>query len=131
MCKFLILALAAAVAVPMAATPAAAQHRDHPGWQNRDRGHHYGRDDWRGWRQQNRQTFARGHWQAPFRYAAFRPGVRIDRAYYGPRYRIADPYRYHLPRPGRYRHWVRHYNDVLLIDTRRGVVIDVIRDFYW
>ncbi|HVI98132.1 MAG TPA: RcnB family protein [Sphingomonas sp.] len=129
--KFLILALAAATAMPVLATPAAAQHRSHHGWHDRGRGHHYGRHDWRGWRQHNRRVFARGHWRAPFRYHAFRPGVRIERVYYGPRYYIADPYRYHLPYPGRYRRWVRHYGDMLLIDTRRGIVIDVIRDFYW
>jgi len=26
---------------------------------------------------------------------------------------------------------VRHYNDVLLIDTRRGIVIRTIPGFYW
>lgn len=39
--------------------------------------------------------------------------------------------RYRLPRPGYNQRWVRHYNDVLLIDTRRGYVIDVIRNLYW
>ena len=44
---------------------------------------------------------------------------------------IADPYRYHLPLASGYSRWVRHYNDVLLIDYRRGVVLDVIRNFYY
>jgi len=26
---------------------------------------------------------------------------------------------------------VRHYDDVLLIDTRRGIVLRVIHNFYW
>ena len=57
-------------------------------------------------------------------------GLRIAPSYYGTRYVIADPWRYRLPQPGWGRTWVRHYNDVILVDTRRGVVIDVIRGFY-
>ncbi|HEX8383529.1 MAG TPA: RcnB family protein [Sphingomonas sp.] len=89
-----------------------------------------GRDDWRGYRQQNRALYARGNWNAPFRYNSFRPGVRIGAPYYQQRFVISDPYRYRLPRPTGYQRWVRHYNDVLLIDTRRGYVVDVLRSFY-
>ena len=69
--------------------------------------------------------------RAPFRYQSFRAGGRIAPDYYGPRYVIADPWRYHLPaaRPGL--RYVRHYNDVLLVDYRRGYVVDVIRSFYY
>jgi Ni/Co efflux regulator RcnB len=91
----------------------------------------YGRDDWRRYRQSNRAIYARGNWNAPFRYNSFRPGVRIGAPYYSQRYWISDPYRYHLPRPAGYQRWVRHYNDVLLIDTRRGYVVDVLRGFYF
>lgn len=89
------------------------------------------RDDWRDWRRDHRDIYARGRWNAPFRYQAFRPGVRIAPAYWGQRYFIADPWRYHLPpaRPGQ--RWVRHYDDVLLIDARRGVVLDVYRGFFF
>ncbi|CAN5819635.1 hypothetical protein BH11PSE6_BH11PSE6_12050 [soil metagenome] len=97
----------------------------------RDRNRRWGRNDWNGYRNQNRALYARGNWRAPFRYNAFRPGVRISSSYYGSRYFIADPWRYRLPRTGYNQRWVRHYNDVLLVDTRRGVVIDVIRNFYW
>ncbi|PTS90870.1 hypothetical protein DBR17_00565 [Sphingomonas sp. HMWF008] len=96
----------------------------------RDRNRAYGRDDWRGWRDRNPGYYARGNWNAPFRYTVFRPGIRIGTGYYGPRYIIADPWRYHLRRPAWGQQWVRHYNDVILVDTRRGVVIDVIRGFY-
>lgn len=89
------------------------------------------RDDWRNNRQRNRALYARGAYRAPFRYQNFRPGVRIAQPYYGQRYWIADPYRYRLPRTVGYQRWVRHYDDVLLIDTRRGVVLDVIRGFYF
>lgn len=95
-----------------------------------DRNRRWGRDDWRGYRESNRAIYARGSWRAPFRYTAFRSGVRIAPAYYGARYLIADPWRYRLPQAGRHQRWVRHYDDVVLVDTRRGVVIDVIRRFY-
>lgn len=96
-----------------------------------DRNRRFGRDDWRGWRQNNRALYARGGWRAPFRYQTFRPGVRIPAGYWGTRYVIADPWRYHLPPAAGYQRWVRHYDDVVLVDTRRGIVTDVIRGFYW
>lgn len=89
------------------------------------------RDDWRGWRNNNRALYRRGHWRSPYRYRAFRPGISIARHYYSPRYYINDPWRYHLPRPGRNLRWVRHYDDILLINIRTGRVVDVIRNFYW
>lgn len=95
-----------------------------------DRDRAYGRDDWRGQRDRNGAIYARGTWNAPFRYTAFRPGARIGAGYYGSRYVIADPWRYHLPRARYGQQWYRHYGDVILVDTRRGIVIDVIRSFY-
>jgi Ni/Co efflux regulator RcnB len=91
----------------------------------------WGRNDWRAYRQGHRNLYARGGWNAPFRYQSFRPGIAIGRPYYAQRYWIADPGRYRLPPAHGYQRWVRHYNDVLLIDSRRGRVIDVIRNFYW
>lgn len=95
-----------------------------------DRDRAWARNDWRGWRDHNPNFYARGAWRAPFRYTAFRPGLRISAGYFGPRYIIADPWRYHLPRAAYGQQWIRHYDDVILVDTRRGVVIDVIRGFY-
>lgn len=97
----------------------------------RDRNRRWGDNDWRDYRARNRGVYARGHWNAPFRYQRFRPGVRIAPNYWGQRYWISDPWRYRLPPAGRYQRWVRHYNDVLLIDTRRGFVVRVIPGFYW
>ena len=96
-----------------------------------DRNRRWGRDDWRGYRTTNRAIYARGNWRAPFRYNAFRVGLRIQPAYYGSRYWIADPWRYRLPAAGYNQRWVRHYDDVLLVDYRRGIVVDVIRGFFW
>lgn len=95
-----------------------------------DRDRRWGRNDWRDWRDHNRGIFAQGNWRAPFRYYAFRPGVRIASGYYGSRFFIADPWRYRLPPAARNQRWVRHYNDVILVDTGRSVVVDVIRSFY-
>jgi Ni/Co efflux regulator RcnB len=97
----------------------------------RDRDRAWGRNDWRNNRQGNRGLYARGNWRAPFRYQAFRAGVRIQPTYYNQRYWIADPWRYRLPRPGMNQRWVRNYDDLMLVDVRRGIVIDVIRGFYW
>ncbi|CAN5212208.1 hypothetical protein BH09PSE3_BH09PSE3_02790 [soil metagenome] len=88
------------------------------------------RDDWRSYRNTNRNIYARGNWNADFRYRAFSPGIRITSGYYAPRYYINDYARYRLPRPGYNQRWVRHYNDVLLVDVRGGRVIDVLRNFY-
>ena len=96
----------------------------------RDRDRAFGRDDWRGWRDRNPGFYNRGSWNAPFRYTTFRPGIRISSGYYGSRYVIADPWRFHLRRPAYGQQWIRHYNDVILVDTRRGIVVDVIRGFY-
>ena len=95
-----------------------------------DRNRRWARDDWRAWRDRNPAFYAGGGWRAPFRYTAFRPGVRIAPLYFGPQFVIAEPWRYHLPPADGATRWVRHYNDVLLVDYRRGVVVDVIRGFY-
>ncbi len=95
-----------------------------------DRNRNWGRNDWRGYRNTNRALYARGDWRAPFRYQAFRTGVRIAPGYYGSRYFIADPWRYRLPPARGYARWVRHYNDVLLVDIRRGIVLNSYRNFF-
>lgn len=89
------------------------------------------RDDWRYWRERNRDLYRGGNWRTDYRYQAFRPGVRLGFGYYQPRYYLNDYSRYRLPNPGWNRRWVRHYNDVLLVDVRSGLVIDVYRNFYW
>ncbi len=97
----------------------------------RDRNRRWGNDDWRENRGRNRTLYSGGNWRAPFRYNSFRDGGRIAPTYYGRSYWIADPWRYRLSQPVGYQRWVRHYNDVLLVDTRRGQVVRVIRNFYY
>ena len=89
------------------------------------------RRDWRQYRQSNRQLYARGNFRSPFAYRTFRPGLAIGTVYYCSAYVSADPYRYRLTaaRPGM--RWVRHYDDVLLVDVRRGRAVEVIRNFLW
>lgn len=96
----------------------------------RDRDRRWGDNDWRNWRDRNGGLYARGNWNAPFRYSRFQPGARIGTVYYGPRYVIGDPWRYHLPRAGMGRVWVRHYGDMLLVDSRRGRVVRILPGFY-
>jgi Ni/Co efflux regulator RcnB len=92
---------------------------------------HDRREDWRDYRRDNPRAYSRGNWRAPFGYNRFGVGSRVAPHYYGQRYWIADPYRYRLPRAYPGTRWVRHYDDVLLIDLRSGRVRQVVRGFYW
>jgi Ni/Co efflux regulator RcnB len=65
-------------------------------------------------------------WKANFRYQRFATGARIQPAYYGRNYVIADYGRFHWARPGVNQSWVRHYNDALLVNTRTGRVVKVV-----
>jgi Ni/Co efflux regulator RcnB len=55
-----------------------------------------------------------------------RPGVRVYSSYYAPRYVVAKPWNYRLPRPYGHQRWVRHGRDFLLVDIRSGTVRRVI-----
>ncbi len=89
------------------------------------------REDWRDYRQSNRNAFRGDRFSAPFRYRTFNTGVSIGASYYAPRYRVGNYANYRLPQPGRYQTYVRHYNDVLLVNTRTGRVVRAYRGFYW
>lgn len=90
------------------------------------------REAWQRWRDSNRDRYRRGNWRAPFAYRSFGIGMTLPRTYWGPRYYVDNWGYYRLPRPG-YRHYryVRHYDDLLLINIRTGRVVRVYRDFYW
>ncbi len=99
------------------------------GWRN-DR-----RYDWERYRYQNRNLYRQPRYASPFgygyRYQRFGIGIYLESIFFGSRYRISDPWRYRLPDASWPYQWVRYYDDVLLVDTRNGYVVDVIHDFFW
>lgn len=70
-------------------------------------------------------------YSAPVRYTSFRVGVIAPRVIYTPRYYVNDYYRYRLPAPHGWLRYVRHYNDLLLVNVRTGRVVRVYHRFYW
>ena len=89
------------------------------------------REDWRDYRRGHAQIYRRGNWRAPFHYQSFGIGYRLQQGFYAPRYVIANPAFYRLPPAYGSQRWVRHYDDILLVDTRTGIISNVIRGFYW
>ncbi|GAB5483285.1 MAG: hypothetical protein Pars92KO_30420 [Parasphingorhabdus sp.] len=98
------------------------------GWRN-DR-----RYNWRNYRKYNRNYYRVGRYYAPYRghsYRRWNIGIYLGSSFFGSRYWINDPWRYRLPPAyGGYR-WIRYYDDVLLVDTYDGRVVDVIYDFFY
>jgi hypothetical protein len=115
------------------------------GWNNRGndwRGNGWNRDwrndrryDWQRYRWSNRNQFRQPRYYSPFgnnySYQRFGIGIYLDNVFFGSRYRISDPWSYRLPEARWPYQWVRYYDDVLLVDTRNGYVVDVIYDFFW
>lgn len=86
------------------------------------------RDSKRDWRRDTRYQ----NYRAPFRYQQFRVGSILRSTYYAPAYRPAWDSRWGVPRAGRNLTYVRHYNDLLLVNMRSGKVIRVYRNhFRW
>lgn len=85
----------------------------------------------RDYRRSHRSVYARGNWNAPFRYQHWNNGARIGANYYAPRYYVANPQRYRLRPVASNMRWVRHYDDVLLVNIRTGRVVEVHRGFFW
>lgn len=93
------------------------------------------RYDWRNYRRSNRSVYRPRHaYYAPFRgynYRRLSIGFYLGSAFYGSNYWINDPWYYRLPPAyGPYR-WVRYYDDVVLVNSYTGEVVDVIHDFFW
>lgn len=86
------------------------------------------REDRRDWREDRRYS----NYRAPFRYQQFRAGATLRSNYYAPAYRPSWDSRWGVPRAGRNLIYVRHYNDLLLVNERNGRVIRVYRNhFNW
>lgn len=112
---------------------------DRRDWRNDRRGWNHGwrndnRYDWQNWRFRNRNVFRGSRYFSPYRnhrYSRFSIGLLLEPLFYSQRYWIGDPWQYRLPAAPYGAQWVRYYNDVLLVDTYTGEVIDVIYDFFW
>jgi hypothetical protein len=106
--------------------------RDHRRWDRRWRDNN--RYDWHRHRSYNRNVFNIGVYYSPYRSWSYRRldvGYFLDSLFFSSRYWIDEPWQYRLPEVyGPYR-WVRYYDDVLLVDTYTGEVVDVIYGFFW
>ena len=86
------------------------------------------RDSQRDWRRDTRYQ----NYRAPFKYQQFRVGSTLRSTYYAPAYRPAWDNRWGVPRAGRNLTYVRHYNDLMLVNERNGKVVKVYRNhFRW
>jgi len=82
------------------------------------------REDVRDWRRDARYQ----NYRAPFRYQQFNVGATLRSNYYAPAYRPTWDSRWGVPRAGRGLTYVRHYNDLLLVNARTGKVVKVYRN---
>jgi len=92
------------------------------------------RYDWRAFRDRNRYIFRAPTYYAPYRgygYTRFGIGSVLDRGFWGRNYWINDPFQFRLPPAPAGYVWVRYYDDVLLVDTWSGRIVDVIHNFFW
>jgi Nickel/cobalt transporter regulator len=93
------------------------------------------RYDWQRYRYSNRSLYRQPRYYSPYGYGysyqRFGIGIYLNSAFFGSRYYIDNPYDYRLPQASWPYRWVRYYDDVLLVDTRNGYVVDVIHDFFW
>lgn len=86
------------------------------------------RQSQRDWRRDTRYS----NYRAPFRYQQFSVGATLRPNYYAPSYRPTWDSRWGVPRAGRNLTYVRHYNDLLLVNERNGRVVKVYRNhFRW
>lgn len=117
-------------------------------WRNNDRGNWSDRNqnrwdrtwrnnnryNWQSYRSSNRNTYRLGRYYSPYRNYSYRRvgiGLTLGSLFYSNRYWVSDPWQYRLPEVyGPYR-WVRYYDDVVLVNTYTGEVMDVIYDFFW
>lgn len=86
--------------------------RDHRGDHRNDRGY----SDYRG--------------ERGYAYAPVRSGQRLHSRFYAPRYFVARPWDYRLPRANGPFRWVRYGRDFVLVNVRNGHVRNVVRSRY-
>ncbi len=92
------------------------------------------RYNWQDYRYRNRNQYRLPSYYSPYRnhrYSRFSIGLHLQPLFYSQRYWIGDPWQYRLPAAPHGTQWVRYYDDVILVDTYTGEVVDVIYDFFW
>jgi Ni/Co efflux regulator RcnB len=89
------------------------------------------REDWQDHRRRNHAAYRAPKFSAPFRYRGYNPGIRVSVGQYHPRYHLNNYSNFRLPAPGYNMRYVRHYNDLLLVNVRSGYVVRAYRNFYW
>ncbi len=116
-----------------------SQNWGNQNWNNNQRWNREWRNDrrydWQRYRYSNRDLYRQPRYYSPygynFGYQRFGIGVYLESILFGSRYRISDPWQYRLPDAQWPYEWIRYHDDVLLVDTRNGYVVDVIHDFFW
>lgn len=91
------------------------------------------REDWRDYRRDHADRFRPGAYRGPqgYRYRPVTPGYRFAPNYYSRPYWVDyRAYRLAAPRFG-WQRWVRYGNDVVLVDTRTGRVVQVYDRFFY
>ena len=89
------------------------------------------REDQQDYRRNQRGAYKGSRFTAPFKYRSFNSGARLSVNYYQPRYYVSNYNAYRLQAPNRNQRYVRHYNDLLLVNVRNGNVVRVLRNFYY
>ena len=104
---------------------------NHNRW-SRDWRHDH-RYDWHGHRNHHRSLFRLGHYYDPYgwNYRRWSIGYSLWPSYYGSNYWLNDPWQYRLPPAYGPYHWVRYYDDALLVNIYTGQVVDVVYNFFW
>lgn len=98
---------------------------------NRRDWRHDRRRDWRHDRRQEQRN--RVGYVAPYsgwRYRAISPGFRLQSSFFGSRYYVSDYGAYNLRAPNRFQRWIRYGDDLVLVNTRTGRVIQVVHNRY-
>ena len=134
--RIIILAgVLAAIAVPGVASAQDNRHDDRrDGRQDMRQDHRDMRRDRQDMRHDRRDMHRdRVAYVAPYQswhYRTINPGYRLQSPFFGSRYYINDYGRYQLRAPNRWQRWIRYGDDLVLVNTRTGRVIQVIRGRY-
>lgn len=84
------------------------------------------REEVRDWRRDTRYQ----NYRASFRYQQFREGSTLRSNYYAPNYRMRYDSRWGIPQARGNLTYVRHNDDLLLVNQRNGRVVKVYRNHF-